>query len=427
MLALVPRLEALRAELASRVKPRPIGTYIPLLPARVEETPLRIVYLEGAASRAGLPPIHVTLAVEEEPLRAVCDCPEGRSGSCPHALDALDAALDLLRDPKGERGKLAAVLAVPVWQRFLRTFNDEIVRREAPAAPDDARLAWRVGGNGSTVTIEPLIQKRLKSGGWSQGSRARLDDLQERRELLADPRDARAVEALSMGIEAMGNVAFGALSRSRVIHTLEALMGHPRVFLEGKSGAPARITRERLRVALDPGGAGILVSFFVGAQTYGAADLLALAQGSELVIAVDAYAGAVALCALDARAQALLSAFAKHPARFPPESHDDLLRVLSPLQESVNLALPEALTGEPIEGDARPVVRLSPDATGEVDVEVLVRPVEGGPAFRPGEGPEAVLHALEGRRVKAQRDLARGLKDTDRSAEMGRTYQKLQH
>jgi superfamily II DNA or RNA helicase len=403
LLALVSKLEALRAELAPRVKPRAIGTY-PAQPARVEEAPLRIVYVEGAG---GIHSIRVSIAVEEEPLRAVCSCPEGRSGPCPHALSAVDAALDLLRDPQGERGKLAAILAIPPWQRFLSAFNHEITRRQAPAAPEDVRLAWRIAGSGAVVTIEPVLQKRLKSGGWSQGSRARIDDLLERRGLLADPRDARAVEVLSTVLEELGSISRSPLSRSRNSRVVEALIGHPRVFLEGRAGSPARVTRERLRVALEPSDSGVLVSFFIGASRYDAADLLDLVHGDDPVIAVDVSAGSVALCALDERAKALLSAFAKHPARFPPESHDELVRGLAPLQDSVDLALPEALAGEPIEGDARPVVRLSPNDAGDVDVDVLVRPIEGGPVFRPGEGPDVVLHAFEGRRVKAERDLAR--------------------
>ncbi len=405
LVALLARIEAARAELATRVQPRPIGTYEPK-PAQVEEAPLRIVYVEGANLHYEVHLERVVIPVEEEPLRVVCSCPAAKQGPCPHALDALDAAVDLLRDPDGDARKLAAVLAVPVWQRFFRAFSDELTRREAPAAPADVRLAWRVGNDGAKVTVEPLLQKRLKGGGWSHGGRVRADDVAEQRGLLADPHDARVYQALTMGLEDP-SVAFARPSGRRTFHVLEALIGHPRVYLEGRAGTPARVSRERLRVALEAGEAGVLVSFFFGARRRDAGALLALASGGDQLVVVDAEAGAVALGTLDERALALLAAFAKHPARFPPESHDDLLRGLVPLQESVDLVLPEALAGEPVDGDARPVVRLSPRDTGEVEVEVLVRPVEGGPVFRPGEGPAAVLHALHGRRVTARRDLAR--------------------
>jgi len=403
--ALLARLEAARAELSVRVAPRPLGTYDPQS-AHLEEAPLRIVYAEGANLRFGVRQVRVVIPVEEEPLRAACSCPEGQAGICTHELDALDAAIDLVRDPKGDAPRLAAILATPVWQRFLRAFSDELVLREAPAAADDARLAWRVVGNGAAVMVEPLLQKRLKSGGWSQGGRVRPDELAARRGLLADPHDARVHRALTVGVEDV-TAAHRTVSRGRTVHVLEALIGHPRVFVEGKPGTPVRVARERLRVALEAAESGVLVSFFVGARRHAARELLTLAAGSDQIVDVDAGAGAVALCALDERALALLAAFEKHPARFPPESHEELLRGLTALQESVDLTLPEALAGEPVEGDARPVVRLSPHDSGEVEVEVLVRPVEGGPVFPPGEGPPAVLHAHQGRRVTARRDLAR--------------------
>ena len=402
LVALAGKLETARAALAG-VKARPLGTYHPQT-VRVEEAPLRIVYTERADPRFGIDGAQVTLAVEEEPLRATCDCMEGASGRCVHALAALDAALDLLRDPRGEAPRLAAILAIPVWQRFLRAFGEEIALREGPAAPDDARLAWRVTGGGAAVAVEPILQKRLKSGAWSAGGRVRIDELRKRRELFAGAQDARAFDAYTAGIDEMGVLGQGSLTRSRTARTLEALVGHGRVYLDSK---PARVVRERLRVALESADDGVAVSFFLGARRHDARALLAMAEGEAQVIGLDPDAGTVALCPLDERALALLAAFEKHPARFPPESHDDLVRGLTPLQESVELILPEALAGEPVEGDPRPVLRLSPHESGEVEIEVLVRPVEGGPVFRPGEGPDAVLHARDGRRVTARRELTR--------------------
>jgi superfamily II DNA or RNA helicase len=399
---LAARISALRAQLAAAVPERPLGTYLPR-PARVVPAPLRLHYAEERSHVLRLPQIDVTLAVEEEPLRAACDCAAAEAGPCPHALSACDAALDLLHDPQGDRAALATILAVPAWQRFLAVLGDEMARRAPPAEAVEARLAWRVGASRHVVTVEPLIQKRLKGGGYSSGARARPDELRSRR-LLADPRDARAFEALTAGRDdaLATNVR---VPPERVARALGALVGHPRVLLEGRF-TPARVLQKRLRVALDPGPEGVAVAFFVGEHRHAAADVLALSGGGEHVVSVDPDAGTIVVAHLDARAQALLAAFAQQPARFPEESYDDLLRGLSALQESVDLALPEALAGETIPGDARPVVRLSPQDSGEVEVVVLARPVAGGPVFHPGEGPDAVLHAREGRRVTAQRDLA---------------------
>jgi superfamily II DNA or RNA helicase len=403
LVALLGRLEALRRRLAGQVRERPLGTYLPSV-AGVEEAPLRITYMEGANLGLGIHAVQASIAVEPDPPELACSCPVGRTGPCPHLLAAVDAARELLRDPTSEpRQKLALTLSIPPWERFLRAFGDELSRREAPAPPEDQRLAWRIVGEGAEVGVEPLIQKRLKGGGFSVGQRVHRHELELRRDLLADPHDARVWQVLNEGLEETAGALLGPTSRRRTARVIDALSGHPRVVLAGTS-APARITRERLQLSLDPDDEGVSVSFLLGGRRHTAAELRAWSGGGADLIVLDREAGTVIVCSLDERTQALLSAFERHPARFPPESHDQLLRGLGRLQESVDLAVPEALTGEPITADLRPVVRLSPSDAGDLDVELLVRPAPGGPTFHPGEGPETVLHAHEGRRVAARRD-----------------------
>jgi superfamily II DNA or RNA helicase len=406
LFALAARIQAARDELAARVPDRALGTYLPTQPA-VEEAPLRIEYAEAVNFRLGLQGAAVTIVVEEDPVRARCTCAAGHGGRCAHALAAFDAALALISDPESKaRKRLAATLGVPGWQRFLRAFGDELARRE-PAPPEDVRLAWRIETEDGHLAIAPLLQKRLKGGGFSVGQAIRVDDLRRRRELLADPHDARAFRALTAGLEETHGHAVDGVSRARMARTLEALIGHPRVVLGRGAGAAPRIARERLRVAVEPDDAGVSVSFSLGGRTYRPAELRAASGGGEDLIVVDELSRSIVVCSLDARAQALLAAFEQHPARFPPESHDDLLRGFAALQESVDLAIPEALAGAPVEADARPVLRLGLRDSGELEVDVWVRPAEGGPELRPGEGPETVLHTEGGRRLAARRDRAR--------------------
>ncbi len=372
---------------------------------------------EGADFRLGCPQVRAEIAVEADPLGVACGCREAREGPCPHAVSAVDAALDLLRDPAGQRGKLAAVLAIPVWQRFLRAFGDELVRREGPTRSDDARLAWRVIGEGRVVAIEPLLQKRLKGGGFSQGGRVRLDEVLARRELLADPRDARAVDALGSGPDEPYAMARMPLLRSRSVRALEALIGHARVFLDARPGASVRVTRERLRARPRAPGTPATPACWCRSSSASAATRrlrsgLTLADGAEQVISVDAAQGAVALCSLDARAQALLAAFAQHPARFPPESHDDLVRARWPPRRAVRAdPCPRRSRARPSREDAPPGAAALAARHGRgVDVDVLVRLGRGRPALPAGrEGPEAVLHATRRAGVldRAGRDRAR--------------------
>jgi superfamily II DNA or RNA helicase len=408
LVALLQGLETARADLAAEVPERPLGTYLPQAPA-IETEPLRIVYKENADLRWGMRSARTVLYVEEDPIRIQCGCAEGRQGRCQHAVSALDAALDLLRVPSPARDRLGSIVATPIWTRFLHAFGEELGRR-ATKASEDQRLAWRIGGQGETVELEPLLQKRTRGGGFSPGQRVQLDALPALRAAYTDPRDERAVNVLLAGFDETHRAPQGPISRARLTQTLEALTGHPLVFMEGRARErgvtrPARIARERLTVALEPREDTVTVTFRVGRQRFDAATLEHLADQAGRVVVADREEGKVALCSLDGRARALLHAFAKHPARFPPEIHDDLLRAFGGLQESVDLVLPEALAGAPIEGDARPVVRLSPREDGAVDVDLRVRPVLGGPLFPPGEGAPTVLHSIEGRRLAARRDL----------------------
>ena len=391
LVALKSDLEEARAALASSVPERALGSYR-AGEVRLTFEPPRLMYHEGADLSWGVKDVMVQLALEERPLRARCSCPAGAGGECPHALAALDEALYFLNDPGPIRDRLGAMLATPAWSRFLGAFDEELARRAQPPADGEQRLAWRIAREADAVTLAPLIQKRLKGGGFSHGQRVRFDELGARRELLADPRDRRALEALTAGFDHAG----------RVCRALEALVGHPLVLLEGR---PARVARERLRVTLETGEGGVRIAFHAGS-----ADLPPehLASTVGPVVVLDHAEPAALIVEPDGRARALCAAFARQPARFPEESHDDLLRALGSLQESVDLALPEGLAGEPMEGDPRPVVRLAPRPDmGDVEVALRVRPAPGGPLMRPGEGAKEVLHAFEGRRLAARRDLAR--------------------
>jgi superfamily II DNA or RNA helicase len=405
--ALVARLQALRAELAPQTTERGLGTYFPS-PATVEEGPPRIVHREAAHLLYGVHELRATILVADEPLRVACACPEGQLGACAHAVSALDSALEMLHDPASpERATLAWLLGVPPWRRFVVTLDAELAARAPPASSEEARLAWRVwGGPAGQVGLEPVIQTRLKSGGFSSGHRTTFQQLDRRRELLADPHDARAYEAFTRGLEESGGQLHGAPSRARMARTLGALIGHPRVYFGGSGATPAQLSRARLEVQLEPAGDELTMTFSLGERRFTAAELGALAGAGHDLIAVDPDTASVVLATLDAPSLALLRAAERHPARFPRESHDALLAGLGRLQESVALTLPPALAGEPVAADGRLLLRLTPLDPLGLSVEALVRPVEGGPAFQPGQGPETVFHARGGQRFAALRDRA---------------------
>ena len=397
------RLAAAREARAEGVPRRPVGTYTPESITLALE-PLRFFYREAPASPYGDEAVEVALWIEGPQLAVACArCPEG--ARCDHALAAIDAAMDLLRDPqqRAVHARIVEELSTPAWSRFL----DAVARGTTrAAASEDQRLAFVV--QESPLDIQAVVQRTLKRGGWSVGQRIAWSDLARRRELLGDERDARAVEILGEALDDDRYVMYSATrTRSRVARGLAALVGHPRVFLSDSRSTPVRIERARLTLSFDPCEGGDLApALSLGNRRLRPDQISAASMGTPHVILFDAVASAIVVATLDERAIALLAAMEKFPARFPPESHDELVRRLEPVQESVRIELPESVRGEPIAAEMRPVVRLSPDEGPETEVAIRMRPIEGGPIFPPGEGPPEVLHSKAGRRFVAQRALA---------------------
>jgi superfamily II DNA or RNA helicase len=90
----------------------------------------------------------------------------------------------------------------------------------------------------------------------------------------------------------------------------------------------------------------------------------------------------------------------------PTEQKDLLLDYMVKLDQKIPVDLAEDLSAdEEGEADRRLYLRLTPFASGKVQVEMLVRPVAGGSYFPPGSGPESVLsRSTKGRVVSCRRD-----------------------
>ncbi|HVY47651.1 MAG TPA: SNF2-related protein, partial [Minicystis sp.] len=400
LVALLEKLEAERARQRAAIG----RARAPSAPhaVRLRKEPLRL-----ACSPVSYGP-DVEIALETEPLRVVCSCLRAQSGACPDAVAALDGAIAMLHDERHPvRIALAEELARPAWERLLGAVDERLAAAANPRAGGAAeRLVFRVVVfSPSMVSVELVAQKRLARGGWSKGQRLGLDAAVARR-AGADGFDAPALEAMTLGVEELGSYAFDHPSRARVARVLEALVDHPRVEW-AQTGERARVERARIGVSVVAGEAGMSLEATLAGRPIEASRLLDGATTSGRVIAVDAAARAVRIAELDPRAAALLAALRAHPsARIPVEGQDALLRTLQALEGAVDVALPEELRGEAIDGDARLVVRFTPRPPGlAADVALLVRPVEGGPSFAPGAGAAVVPHAAGGRRLSVKRTL----------------------
>ncbi len=402
---LFQRLDAARDKLGAGVTRRSLGAYWPL-PLELREGPLRLAYTELEGVDRGRSRVSVELLVDEDPIVPRCTCPRGAGTICDHQLAALDAAMDLLRDPRSPvRPRLAEVMGTPPWSRFLAAFGQALAVVAPGEAPAESRLIFRLNTRFNPPKVELAIQKIGKRGGWSSGKQVTIADLATRRDLRKDPRDTRALAALSDGSEGY-TPSYSARAREQAFRVLSALIGHPRVFFEGQVDVPVKVLRVRLRLIFETSTDGVVPVLALGDRRVLPGEALAAAERGERVILVDEARAQILLATLDERERALLTALDRHPASFPTESHDALLRQLEPLQGVLPIDLPAELTGESIAADRRLVVRISPiEGSVEADVSVLLRPLAGGPLFPPGEGPAVVLGTIAGKRVAARRAL----------------------
>ncbi|UQA63205.1 DEAD/DEAH box helicase [Polyangium aurulentum] len=412
LLGLLGRLETARAVLAGSAPKRLPGAFLPET-VQVALEPVRMIYTERAALAHAA--ARVTIEIADGFPRWFCTC---GAETCAHALAALDAAIEFLRDPENpDRRTLAAALATPSWGRFLDLLDKELARRMPAPPSEDRRLAWRILLQGGAVTsIEPVLQKRLKGGRWSPGQKISLAELAQRSALRAHPADERAFQALAAPVEWQSGFSASSVNNAaRAVHALGALRGHERVSLWMGRDVPARVEVARLRVTLEPSADGYRLALVAEMPSAAgeterrpvhARQLQSIDGRCEQACVVDAESALVLLIPLPPKARALVDALARQPALFPPESHDDLLRRLGQLGDSVEVALPAELAGELVDADSRTVVRLSPLQSGGADIDFFVRPSEGAAYHRPGEGQAEVLHVVRGRRVRVMRDLA---------------------
>jgi len=298
------------------------------------------------------------------------------------------------------------VLAPPAWSLALQELDaalDAMALEQSPRAP--ARLAFRIRNTARKLdAIEPLFQRSLRNGRFSAGQLVDVAELLAAPELFADDADAAAIAVLTEG-GAPSPRSRPSLSRARLRRLLDTLVGHPRVFLAERPAEPVKVQRARLGVELVADAGGLVLRFLIGGARWTAAELLAHAE-SSVVIDVDVDRLVVTLTPLGSMAQALAQALERHQPVFPPESHDELLQRLGAIQHTIDLHLPDMLSGEVRDADSRPVVRLTPVDDTELLVEIGVRPVPGAVFGPPGEGSVLVVGASGGLCLSARRDHA---------------------
>jgi superfamily II DNA or RNA helicase len=311
-----------------------------------------------------------------------CTC----GAACALGLVAVDTLLAVLGHPDHPQHTwLLTTLGTPRWQRALAAFDQAL----APPPGEEATLGWRVDPDRRLVT--PLACRPKKRGeGWTTAKLTRAE-LLSRPGLCALPGD-RAARDLWVADASEG--AWPAL--------VALLVAHPRVYL-GDTTIPVR----RSPVGADWGVAddgGVSVTLRLGERPIPARALSA-ALG-PVGPAVFASPDGLDVFEVDDGAAAFVQAIARWGGAFPADAAPALLARLAPLSRVVPARVAPALRGLARPPDERPLLRIDGLSDGGLLVRALVRPLAGGPAFPPGEGPDE-LHAGAGdTRVHVARALA---------------------
>ncbi|WP_437684787.1 SNF2-related protein [Sorangium sp. So ce176] len=387
--AVAPRLE--RA-LWPGVQPGPLR-FDAALPGFRFEDPLPF---ESQRVGAGFvrPEARITLAPGA--LRAECTC---GAGDCVHVLAAIDAALLWLRQPPGDAFLRALdELGRPAWERTLLALDRAL--DEGPGGRAGVEITYRlqvVEDVGATVAA--WVHRLGKKGQRSAGARAGRKRLLQEHGARLSSEDARVAALLPEGD--------GFAPRALI----EALIGHPRVFLDEAPHVAVRVERAPVGLVAEERQGVVRVSAGVDGTALPPALLerVRRARPEDVLFLWDWDQGARRLTLLDVKTElrTLLDVLLREGNLFPPESHGALLAALARWALRVPVAMPRSVMGESVPALLHPVLRLSPQPNGAVEVELRVRPLVDSPALAPGAGARDVHVRRGDRALHAVRDLRR--------------------
>ncbi|XYH92710.1 SNF2-related protein [Sorangium sp. So ce1128] len=392
------RLCALRARVPDAVAPRleralRAGAlrFDAALPGFRFEDPLPF---ESHRAGAGFVRPEARLSLAPGALRAECSC---GAGDCVHVLAAIDAALLWLRQPPGEAFFQALdELGRPPWERTLLALDRAL--DEGPGGRAGVEITWRLQVvEDAGVAVAPWVHRLGKKGQRGAGAKVGKKRLLQEHGARLSSEDARVAALLPEGN--------GFASRALI----EALIGHPRLFLDEAPDITVRVERTPVGLVAEERHGVVRVSAGVEGTALPPALLerMRRARPEDALFLWDWDKGARRLTLLDVKAEVrtLLDVLLREGNLFPPESHAALLAALSRWALRVPVAMPRSVMGESVPALLLPVLRVSPQPNGAVEVELRVRPLADSPALAPGMGARDVLVRRGDRALHAVRDL----------------------
>jgi len=337
--------------------------------------------------------------------RFQCTCRPGDrdgAGTCTHVLALIDATLDRLELPEhaAEMRPIADEIMRPGWSRALEaldTFDTAITR------PRVVEVWWRVEPELGAISLTPIVKKQTKRGGMTAGAKisaARL--LEEYRDELSDE-DRTIAEHVAAWVPA------SRAAGTYPVRGFAALVGHPRVVLEG-SDTPVSVSRVPLGFSALAAGDAIRVEPSLEGERMSPRmlePLLKLFPSGEPIVLPDPDRQRLMLVDATDDARKLFGVLEAHGDAFPPEAHATLLERLGRIESRLPITVPSAFKGKQLASQATVVVRMRLAMPAGLECELFVRPGPGAPLFPPGVGPKDVMLAnVDGERAYVRRELA---------------------
>jgi hypothetical protein len=340
-----------------------------------------------------------------------CSCWTRESGrACVHTAAATSALLDVLHGAQPEvLAPLVARLRQLSWGRSAQKIDAALARFVHPRGPiaPESLLSFRIVGF-PRPRVEAYRHTRTAAGEWSKGMKVPLED--------AGTQEANGAARLE-GARGLFCAAERLARFSDFYHPgdsshlelfaagLQELAGYPLVFFGDAPDKPIAIEQGSLSLSVERTAEGsfVLAPAVDGDTTLGV-QLASQRDGAAVAVLRDERRHRAVLVRTTAAQRALLASLPL-AAECSAAQVGELMGRLSALEHHVPLALPPELVGEPVPADPRLVLRLSPGSDRSLQVEMLVRPLSGGPSFLPGAGPARVSAFAGDRRVHADRDL----------------------
>lgn len=350
---------------------------------------------------------------EHSALRARCDCdPNPHAGF--HCCHVRALALHLLDVVHGQDGPLRRglqnVCQTPSWVRFFAALGEpteaDPVEPSASKPSDEAqRLCFRLRLRAdSSVGVSLAVQRLTRAGSYSRGARVTLGALQELPAALqSDPIDQLALGLLrAIPMDKAGE-------HTATVALLRVLIGHSALL--SADGSQALALQEQSielsfeeRKADDAHGRGLWAGARLGDIEIGG--LSAPPQADHFACQPDRNSARLLFAPMPEPLARWLWTLSHAPTLLPHDCHAQLRKRLRELQSHVALRLPPQLLGEPETQARKLLLRLENNPSEGIRVSLHSRPLLGGPAFTPGEGPSEVLGERDGKPCYALRDLA---------------------